>query len=460
MGRFVFSNKTKKIINILSTALSDADSELEKLSISDKNAFMDSHEVLDLVNVWRERLLSLISRQVIMLEIATDTKKTAETFESEIDSSSQQIASVATATEEMSQTAKEIAKNAQLTANESNDTVKNTNEGEVAINELIDRMAQVENAVSSMGEAMTQFIKRTQTIAELTDKVKEIAAQTNLLSLNAAIEAARAGEHGRGFAVVADEVRNLAEKSSKAAREIEQVTSGIGSQSKEVESRISEGLSHLKSSQDALSVVSTVVNVANGSAERTNEQVTQIATAAEEQSHVAAEMANNLSSLTQNISDISNSFNEIRTSFDTIISNTVKSMGIFSEWKFDCMLLNIAKSDHLIWINRVLEVLSGKKTSIQNSELSDHHQCRLGKWFDSAGQEKYGNYKEFIELGQIHPKVHETGRAIIDAVNADRMDEAKLLVDKLLDYRGRVIAALDGLTKKVKDESIFNSYKR
>jgi len=421
---------------------------------------MDSHAVLDLVNVWRERVLSLISGQIVMLEIATDTKKTAMVFENEVDSSSQQIASVATATEEMSQTAKEIAKNAQLTTNESNDTVKNTNEGGVALDELISKMTQVENAVSSMGEAMNQFIERTDTVAELTDKVKEIAAQTNLLSLNAAIEAARAGEHGKGFAVVADEVRNLAEKSSKAAREIEQVTSGIGSQSKEVESRISEGLSHLKSSQDALNVLSTVVNATKSSAEKTNEQVTHIATAAEEQSHVATEMASNLSSLTQNMGDISNSFNGIRTSLDKMINSTVKSMVIFSEWKFDCMLLNIAKSDHLIWINRVMEILSDKKTSIGSSELSDHHQCRLGKWFDGAGKKKYGNYKEFIELGQIHPMVHETGKAIVEAANAGDMDEAELLVNKLLDYKIRVINALDGLNKRVKNGSILSTYKR
>lgn len=449
-------SKTKKMVNLMDAALNDRDDELVKIKTGGGATFKDSAKPLSLINGWRERILRLIGQQIDILSLVIDTKKTAGVFESEIAGAIQRITSVATATEEMSATAREIAQNAQTAAREADGTVKKTKEGGVALDELTLRMSQVEQAVKAMGEAINQFVTRTNRVVELTDKVKEIAAQTNLLSLNAAIEAARAGEHGRGFAVVADEVRNLAEKSAQAAKEIEQVTSEIGSQSKDVKSKVAEGLEHLKDSNDSLNILSGVINIAEEAANKTNEQVTHIATAAEEQSEVATEMANNLANLTIDMDALQTSFNTIGDSFDSVIKNIGQSIAVFSEWKFDCMLLDVVKSDHLLWVTKALEPLSKKSTSLNSSELTDHHQCRLGKWYDTAGKEKYGDYKEFIELGQIHPKVHETGKALVDAINAKKPDEANLLAAKLINYKDQVIKTLSDLNKKVKENNIYN----
>ena len=453
--RIFGEKKIKKIINIIDNAVTDRDDDLAKLKKVDSGIFSILSGILGNINKWRERVLSLISYQIDILDITVNTKKIAGVFESEIDSSAQKVVSVATATEEMSATAREIAKNAVMAVSEAAGTVEKTKEGGIALDELILRMKQVEEAVQVMRKSINQFVTRTQTITGLTDKVKEIAAQTNLLSLNAAIEAARAGEHGRGFAVVADEVRNLAEKSAQAAKEIEQVTSDIGNQSKDVELKVNEGLSHLKNSQESLDIVLNVINVAEVAAAKTNEQVTQIATAAEEQSQVAAEMATNLTNLTSNMNELQNLFNELGGSFDKVIGDISKSISIFGEWKFDCMLLNIMKSDHLLWVTRALETLSKKETSLKSTELADHHQCRLGKWYDTVGKDKYGDYKEFIELGNIHPKVHETGKALVDAVNAKRLDEANALASKLVEYKDQIIRILDDLIKKIKENNVY-----
>ncbi len=455
----ILKNGNKKCMLVMDAALTDKDAELEKIKKSDDRLFNASKPALSLINEWRNRILSLANDHVGIMEITIDTKKDTGLFKVEMKDAAHRITSVATATEEMSSTAKEIAKNAQSAAREATDTVKKTKEGSVALEELISRMEQVEQAVKTMGESINQFVTRTQKIVELTDKVKEIAAQTNLLSLNAAIEAARAGEHGRGFAVVADEVRTLAEKSAQAAKEIEQVTQDIGSQSKEVELKVKEGLSHLKNSQESLDVVTGVMGIADKAASKTSEQVTYIATAAEEQSQVAAEMANNLLNLTNGIEEIQKTFDSIDSSFNKIIEDQVNSVKTFSEWKFDCMILNIVKADHLTWVTKVLDTLAAKgSVSLTSSELTDHHQCRLGKWYDGAGREKYGDYKEFADLGQIHPKVHETGKALIDALNAKNIEKANNLAGKLIDYKNQVIKALDDLNKKVKENNIYNRH--
>jgi methyl-accepting chemotaxis protein len=158
----------------------------------------------------------------------------------------------------------------------------------------------VEKGVATMQEISQSvgiFVSNTATINDMTQQVKDIADQTNLLALNAAIEAARAGEQGRGFAVVADEVRKLAEKSAQAANEIDGVTRAIEEQSKRVNEALERGQKFLQSSRDLTAAASMALQRTGEAATQTKDGVDSITASVKEQSTSSTEIAQNIENI-------------------------------------------------------------------------------------------------------------------------------------------------------------------
>ncbi|MBK7898721.1 MAG: methyl-accepting chemotaxis protein [Azonexus sp.] len=209
----------------------------------------------------------------------------------------QKSGAAAAAVEQLVESISAIAGNAGHVQQQSQESLARAQEGGRNLKVLLGEMDVVEKAVRQMADSVGEFVRNTEAITHMTREVKDIAEQTNLLALNAAIEAARAGEQGRGFAVVADEVRKLAEKSSRAAGEIDAITATIGQQSVAVRRTIEEGLEHLESSQSAVDSVANVLEATNGSVTEVGRGLDAIAGATDHQRRVSGEVVSGIDSI-------------------------------------------------------------------------------------------------------------------------------------------------------------------
>jgi methyl-accepting chemotaxis protein len=215
---------------------------------------------------------------------------------------SAQAATVATAGEEMSATSGDIAQNCQLAAEGSQQASSAAVSGSQVVSETITVMHSISERVTNSAKAVESLGARSDQIGAIVGTIEDIADQTNLLALNAAIEAARAGEQGRGFAVVADEVRALAERTTKATREIggmikaiQQETKGAVVAMEEGVHEVSKGTEKAAESGQALEQILQQIN-------DVTTQIHQVATAAEEQTATTSEISNNMHQITEVVS--------------------------------------------------------------------------------------------------------------------------------------------------------------
>jgi methyl-accepting chemotaxis protein len=203
------------------------------------------------------------------------------------------------AVERMVKSIVSVAESTEKVHGQSRESLERSNAGNQSMAKLIGEVGMVEATVREIADTVTNFVKSTEAISNITREVKDIADQTNLLALNAAIEAARAGEQGRGFAVVADEVRKLAEKSSASAGEIDNITRALAQQSDAVQASISRGLSHIESSQGSMESVVGVLGAASSSVTLVGVGLDTIAKATEEQRAISTEAFRNIEAISE-----------------------------------------------------------------------------------------------------------------------------------------------------------------
>jgi methyl-accepting chemotaxis protein len=236
-------------------------------------------------------------------------------------------------------------------------TAERAEQSSQQIGNVLRNLEELNSIINTTDSTVNALSERTGEISNVIKVITEIAEQTNLLALNAAIEAARAGEQGRGFAVVADEVRTLAENTKKATQEIAPVISAF---------------------TDEAGVMKEIADESAGVISSFEADLSEFAASAQESALQLTQARDR--------------------SFATLV-----------------------KLDHVVFKqNAYHSVEAGAESPEAQAVSVDHHNCRLGKWYEGGeGRELFGAMPSFAVLEPPHARVHDGAHEVLDILKTD-----------------------------------------
>lgn len=282
----------------LAKAVASGDLSVEGLEGYSSDETGELSTSLNTMNNNLQDMISKIAQTAELLASATEElSASAEQMARGSQESSSQTGQVATAVEQMSATVMEVAKNSSQAAESAKKASEIAFKGGEIVNLTTQGMNRIAETVQESAVTIQTLGANSNQIGEIIAVIDDIADQTNLLALNAAIEAARAGEQGRGFAVVADEVRKLAERTTKATKEIATMIKSIQSDTSDAVASMEAGTKEveegveitLKAGESLKEIVDNVQHV--------SDMISQIAAAAEEQSAAAEEISTSIETI-------------------------------------------------------------------------------------------------------------------------------------------------------------------
>lgn len=414
--------------------LHDISSSAEKVAKGDLTVKIESktadefgkvaNDVTSIIKAMRYVMRDVANKTVHILKDATNLTLYGKDVSQRVDKDLERTTTAATATEEMSSTIGDIARNINVASQASENAMNISLKGKGMIDETVSSIDGVNRQIEMASDKVRDLAEFSKKIDEIVVMIKDIADQTNLLALNAAIEAARAGEQGRGFAVVADEVRKLAQRTTNATAEINNILSSIHTGTVSATDMMDVAVEKVKTTADIARRLDESFVEIHGSFQRVADMVHQIVTATEEQSATVTEISINLTSIAEDAKESSNAVKDMTLSFNKFGANAKEFLKLLDGFYDPKMKIGVAKADYVLWLYRIMDLMDARDISIDAAELQSD-KSRMGKWYYGEGREFFGNLGAFREMEAPHNRLHELGQKAYEAAKKGDRESIK-----------------------------------
>ncbi|MFZ5648369.1 MAG: methyl-accepting chemotaxis protein [Bacillota bacterium] len=319
LGALISLRNYNQLISPMKSTINDLDKIISKSGIEGIEEIKTANDVHTGFN-------KVISNMIQRLQLMTEKiVHTSETIMKSAENTTSGSIETAASVNEVSSTMESVSNNTREIAKLSGETDSYAKQGIEGINMVSRQMELIQRVTDENGEIIKNLNESMQKISQITDVINSIAEQTNLLALNAAIEAARAGEQGRGFAVVAQEVRQLAEQSTGATRQIQELIDVIIEKSQKAVDGMNEGICQTRAGSKIvgdvgkkfIQIISAIDSLSKGiqSVATATEEVTaamhNVATATEQQTGSMEEitaMIQEFAKLTADLEELATKF--------------------------------------------------------------------------------------------------------------------------------------------------------
>jgi methyl-accepting chemotaxis protein len=352
--------------------------------------------------------------------------------------------SIAAATEELVASVAQISETSDAAAAGADEMRSTVQHSVGAVRNAVEAMGQIASTVEAATAKVDALNAASEEIGGIVQSIDAIAKQTNLLALNATIEAARAGEAGKGFAVVAGEVKALSQQTAEATNVIRQRIAALRGEIAGIVASMAEGGQAVTTGRSVMDELDADMAQVGGGIESVAQHMGEIAGILSDQRAATGEVSEGISGIAGLTADNVHQVDRLADVMAVSQQGIGQQLGGLARQEFPDKVVRLAKADHVIWKKRLVDMAVGRE-QLRAEELSDHHSCRLGKWYYGDASTPVRGRPAFRALEEPHRLVHEHGKRAAALFQAGKLDEALAAIELVETASADVVRLLDDL---------------